>query len=152
MKKLLFLIIFAGTFETTFAQSEDEKAVKAVVVQLFDGMRKHDSTLIRACFHSTARMQSIGESRKTGLIEIVTDNTIDGFVKSIGSLPETIQIEERELNSEIRIDYQLATAWTKYEFYRNGKISHCGFDAFQFYKTEKGWKILAITYTRRKCE
>ena len=152
MKKLLFLIIFVGTFETTFAQSEDEKAVKAVVVQLFDGMRKHDSTLIRACFHSTARMQSIGESRKTGLIEIITDNTIDGFVKSIGSLPETIQIEERELNSEIRIDYQLATAWTKYEFYRNGKISHCGFDAFQFYKTEKGWKILAIIYTRRKCE
>lgn len=152
MKKLLFLIIFVGTFETTFAQSEDEKAVKAVVVQLFDGMRKHDSTLIRACFHSTARMQSIGESRKTGLIEIITDNTIDGFVKSIGSLPETVQIEERELNSEIRIDYQLATAWTKYEFYRNGKISHCGFDAFQFYKTEKGWKILAITYTRRKCE
>ena len=152
MKKLLFLIIFAGTFETTFAQSEDEKAVKAVVVQLFDGMRKHDSTLIRACFHSTARMQSIGESRKTGLIEIITDNTIDGFVKSIGSLPETVQIEERELNSEIRIDDQLATAWTKYEFYRNGKISHCGFDAFQFYKTEKGWKILAITYTRRKCE
>ena len=152
MKKLLFLIIFVGTFETTFAQSEDEKAVKAVVVQLFDGMRKHDSTLIRACFHSTARMQSIGESRKTGLIEIITDNTIDGFVKSIGSLPETIQIEERELNSEIRIDDQLATAWTKYEFYRNGKISHCGFDAFQFYKTEKGWKILAITYTRRKCE
>lgn len=152
MKKLLFLIIFVGTFETTFAQSEDEKAVKAVVVQLFDGMRKHDSTLIRACFHSTARMQSIGESRKTGLIEIITDNTIDGFVKSIGSLPETVQIEERELNSEIRIDDQLATAWTKYEFYRNGKISHCGFDAFQFYKTEKGWKILAITYTRRKCE
>ena len=152
MKKLLFLIIFVGTFETTFAQSEDEKAVKAVVVQLFDGMRKHDSTLIRACFHSTARMQSIGESRKTGLIEIITDNTIDGFVKSIGSLPETAQIEERELNSEIRIDDQLATAWTKYEFYRNGKISHCGLDAFQFYKTEKGWKILAITYTRRKCE
>ena len=152
MKKLLFLVIFVGTFETTFAQSEDEKAVKAVVVQLFDGMRKHDSTLIRACFHSTARMQSIGESRKTGLIEIITDNTIDGFVKSIGSLPETVQIEERELNSEIRIDDQLATAWTKYEFYRNGKISHCGFDAFQFYKTEKGWKILAITYTRRKCE
>lgn len=152
MKKLLFLIIFVGTFETTFAQSEDEKAVKAVVVQLFDGMLKHDSTLIRACFHSTARMQSIGESRKTGLIEIITDNTIDGFVKSIGSLPETVQIEERELSSEIRIDDQLATAWTKYEFYRNGKISHCGFDAFQFYKTEKGWKILALTYTRRKCE
>ena len=152
MKKLLFLIAFLGFIETTSAQSEDEKAVKAVVVQLFDGMQKHDSTMIRACFHPSARMQSMGENRKTGLIEIITDNTIDGFVKSIGSLPETVQIEERELSSEIRIDAQLATAWTKYEFYRNGKISHCGYDAFQFYKTEKGWKILVITYTRRKCD
>ena len=152
MKKLLFLIAFLGFIETTSAQSEDEKAVKAVVVQLFDGMQKHDSTMIRACFHPSARMQSMGENRKTGLIETITDNTIDGFVKSIGSLPETVQIEERELSSEIRIDAQLATAWTKYEFYRNGKISHCGYDAFQFYKTEKGWKILAITYTRRKCD
>ena len=152
MKKLLSLLVFLGFFETTFAQTEDEKAVKSVIVQLFDGMQKHDSTLIRACFHPSARMQSMGENRKTGLVEIVTDNTIDGFVKSIGSLPATVQIEERELSSEIRIDAQMATAWTKYEFYRDGKISHCGIDAFQFYKTDKGWKILTITYTRRKCE
>ena len=152
MTKLLFLIAFLGFFETTFAQSVDERAIKAVIVQLFDGMQKHDSTMIRDCFHPSARMQSMGENRKTGLIEIVTENTIDGFVKSIGSLPETVQIEERELSSEIRIDAELATAWTKYEFYRNGKISHCGYDAFQFYKTDKGWKILTITYTRRKCE
>ena len=152
MKKLLSPLVFLGFFETTFAQTEDEKAVKSVIVQLFDGMQKHDSTLIRACFHPSARMQSMGENRKTGLVEIVTDNTIDGFVKSIGSLPATVQIEERELSSEIRIDAQMATAWTKYEFYRNGKISHCGIDAFQFYKIDKGWKILTITYTRRKCE
>jgi hypothetical protein len=152
MKKILFLIAFLGFWGTTFAQSEDEKAVKAVVAKLFDGMQKHDSTMIRACFHPSARMQSMGENRKTGLVEITTDNTIDGFVKSIGSLPATVQIEERELSSEIRIDAQMATAWTKYEFYRNGKISHCGIDAFQFYKTDKGWKILTITYTRRKCE
>lgn len=152
MKKLLFILTFLGFFETTFAQSEDEKAVKSVIVQLFEGMQKHDSTMIRACFHPSARMQSMGQNHKTGLVEIITDNTIDGFVKSMGSLPATVQIEERALSSEIRIDAQLATAWTKYEFYRNGKISHCGIDAFQFYKTNQGWKILTITYTRRKCE
>ena len=152
MKKLLLFVVFFGFVETIFAQIDDEKAVKSVIAQLFEGMQKHDSTMIRACFHPSARMQSMGENSKTGLVEITTDNTIDGFVKSIGSLPATVQIEERELNSEIRIDAQMATAWTKYEFYRNGKISHCGIDAFQFYKTDKGWKILTITYTRRKCE
>ena len=152
MKKLVLILTFLGSFESTFAHSEDEKAVKAVVVQLFEGMQKHDSTMVRACFHPSARLQEIGENRKTGSVEITTNNTMDGFVKSIGSMPITMQIEERELDSEIRIDAQMATAWTKYEFYRNGKISHCGIDSFQFYKTDKGWKILSLTYTRKKCD
>lgn len=152
MKKLLFLLVFLGFFETIFAQSEGEKAVKAVVVQLFDAMQKHDSTMIRACFHPSARLQVIAENRKTGIVEITTQKSIDNFVKSIGSLPVNSQIEERALNTEIRIDGQLSTAWTKYEFYRNGEISHCGIDAFQFYKTLEGWKILTLIYTVRKCE
>lgn len=152
MKKLLFLLTFLGFFQTVFAQTEDEKAVKAVVVQLFEGMQKHDSTMIRACFHPSARMQSIGINRKTGNIEMTTENSIDGFVKSIGSLPATSKIEERVLNYEIRLDAQMATAWTPYEFYVNKKRSHCGVDAFQFFKTEKGWKITTIADTRRKCD
>ncbi len=152
MKKLLFLLTFLGFFQTVFAQTEDEKAVKAVVVQLFEGMQKHDSTMIRACFHPSARMQSIGINRKTGNIEMTTENSIDGFVKSIGSLPATSKIEERVLNYEIRLDAQMATAWTPYEFYVNEKRSHCGVDAFQFFKTEKGWKITTIADTRRKCD
>lgn len=152
MKKLLFLLTFLGFFQTVFAQTEDEKAVKAVVVQLFEGMQKHDSTMIRACFHTSARMQSIGINRKTGVVEMTIENSIDGFVKSIGSLPTTTQIEERVLNYEIRIDAQMATAWTPYEFYLNERKNHCGVDAFQFYKTDKGWKILTIADTRRKCD
>jgi Putative lumazine-binding len=152
MKKLLFVILLLGYFETTFAQSEDEKAVKAVVVQLFEGMQKHDSTMIRACFHSSARMQSIGANRKTNVVELTTENTIDGFANSIGSLPATTKIEERVLSYEIRVDAQMATAWTPYELYVNDKRIHCGVDAFQLYKTEKGWKILTIADTRRKCE
>ena len=152
MKKLLFLFLFLGCYEATFAQqSDDEKAVKAVVVQLFDGMQKHDSTMIRAFFHPSARMQKIGENRKTGIIELST-STIDSFVKSIVNLPASLQIEEKALHTEVKIDGQLATAWTKYEFYRNAKISHCGIDAFQFYKTNEGWKILTLTYNVRKCE
>jgi Putative lumazine-binding len=152
MKKLLFLIAFLGFFETTFAQSEDEKAVKVVVSQLFDGMQKHDSTMIRACFHPSARMQSIGINRKTGMTELTTENTIDGFAKSIGSLPATTKIEERVLSYEIRVDAEMATAWTPYELYVNEKKIHCGVDAFQLYKTENGWKILTIADTRRKCD
>ncbi len=152
MNKTITLLLLIFTTSLTFAQSEDEKAVKAVVVQLFDGMQKHDSTMIRACFHPSARMQSIAADRKTGVVGVTTENTIDSFVKSIGSLPANVKIEERILSYEIRIDAQMATAWTPYELYVNEKRQHCGVDAFQFYKTDKGWKILSIADTRRKCE
>jgi Putative lumazine-binding len=152
MKKTLFFSIFLVATNLSFAQTEDEKAVKAVVVQLFDGMQKHDSTMIRACFHPSARMQTIGADRKTGVVELTTQATIDGFVKSIGSLPASVSIEEKVLSYEIRVDAQMATAWTPYELYVNQKSQHCGVDAFQFFKTDKGWKIISIADTRRKCD
>lgn len=152
MKNLIVLFALLFVSHLIKAQSEDEKAVKAVVFQLFDGMQKHDSTMIRACFHPSARMQSIGANRKTGNLELTTENSIDGFVKQIGSLPTSVKIEERVLSYEIRVDAQMATAWTPYELYVNEKRQHCGVDAFQFYKTDKGWKIIALADTRRKCE
>lgn len=152
MKNLIILFALLFLSHLIKAQSEDEKAVKAVVVQLFDGMQKHDSTMIRACFHPSARMQSIGANRKTGALELTTENSIDGFVKQIGSLPVNVKIEEKVLSYEIRVDAQMATAWTPYELYVNEKRQHCGVDAFQFYKTDQGWKIITIADTRRKCE
>ena len=152
MKQIIILsLIFISTH--LFAQqTEDEKAVKALIIQLFDGMQKHDSTMIRACFHPSARMQSVGADRKTGEIKLTTESTVDSFVKSIGSIPMNVKIEERVLSYEIRIDAQIATAWIPYEFYVNEKRQHCGVDAFQFYRADKGWKILSIVDTRRKCE
>lgn len=151
-KSIFFLLLFACTTFVVHAQNPEEQAVKAVVVQLFDGMQKHDSTMIRATFHPSIRMQSIGINRKTNLMDLTTEENADGFIKHIGSLPANIQIEERVLSYEIRVDGNMATAWTPYELYVNGKRQHCGVDAFQFYKTESGWKIIALADTRRKCE
>ena len=153
MKNLILIALFVIISTHLFAQqTEDEIAVKVLIVQLFDGMQKHDSTMIRTCFHPSARMQSVGTDRKTGEIKLTTENTINNFVKTIGSIPASVKIEERVLSYEIRIDAQIATAWTPYELYVNEKRQHCGVDAFQFYKTENGWKILSIVDTRRKCE
>ena len=153
MKNFILIFLFLTIYIPLFAQQfEEEKAVKAAIVQLFEGMQKHDSTMIRACFHPSARMQSVGEDRKTGVVGLTTEASVDGFVKSIGSIPMNVKLEERVLSYEIRTDAQMATAWTPYEFYVNEKRQYCGVDAFQFYKTDKGWKIITIADTRRKCE
>ena len=152
MKQIVILSLLFISTHLLAQQTEEEKAVRTLIIQLFNGMQKHDSTMIRGCFHPSARMQSVGADRKTGEIKLTTENTIDSFVKSIGSIPMNVKIEERALSYEIRIDAQIATAWTPYELYVNEKRQHCGVDAFQFYKTEKGWQILSIVDTRRECE
>ena len=90
MKQIVILSLLFISTHLFAQQSEDEKAVKTVIVQLFNGMQKHDSTMIRACFHPSACMQSVGADRKTGEIKLTTENTIDSFVKSIGSIPAKI--------------------------------------------------------------
>ena len=42
---------------------------------------------------------------------------------------------------------------TPYDFWIDGKFSHCGIDAFDLIKTEEGWKLAGGVYTiESKCE
>ncbi len=53
---------------------------------------------------------------------------------------------------KILIHKEIAVVWTKYDFHREGKFSHCGVDAFNLIKTPEGWKISGIIYTVEKEE
>jgi hypothetical protein len=44
----------------------------------------------------------------------------------------------------------MAHAWTPYEFYVNGKLSHKGVNAFTFFKKDNSWKIVHLIDTRIK--
>ena len=53
---------------------------------------------------------------------------------------------------EVRIADDLASVWAPYVFHVGEKLSHCGEDAFQLARTDRGWpgwKIVAVAYTRR---
>jgi hypothetical protein len=147
MKKLLLLGFFCLPIFCT-AQSASENEVIAVIKQMFDGMRKGDSTLVRAVFEASARLQTTytGKDGKPGLR---TETSIDGFVKAVGT-PHPQVFDERIKSYEVRIDDNLATVWTPYEFYLGTAFSHCGVNAFQLFKSDKGWKIIHIVDTRRK--
>ena len=56
-------------------------------------------------------------------------------------------VRERMWNPEVRIRGAIATIWTPYDFWTDGKFSHCGIDAFDLVKTDEGWKISGGGYT-----
>ncbi|WP_128547935.1 nuclear transport factor 2 family protein [Larkinella soli] len=145
--KAFLLACFCLIASAALAQSDDEKAVRSAITQMFDGMRKADTTLFRAVFLPTSTLQSVAKN-KEGQVSI-RNESIPGFVTSVGK-QKPGALDERLMNYEVKIDGELATAWTPYVFYFNEKKSHCGVNAFTLVKIDGKWKIQNIIDTRRR--
>jgi hypothetical protein len=137
---LTFICLKAG------AQSEEEK-VKVPIKALFDGMRTSDTTLMRSAFAPGVILQTITRNKEGGTV-VRTEN-INDFVALIGK-PHTEVYDERITYETIKIDDNLAIAFTPYRFYVGDKFSHCGVNSFQLVRFNGEWKIQYIIDTRRK--
>ncbi|NVK50173.1 MAG: nuclear transport factor 2 family protein [Cyclobacteriaceae bacterium] len=149
MKNLTFLLGLLPMlfFSVQLKAQSPEKEVQAVIEQLFDGMRAKDGEMVASVFLEGAPMQTVisGESGSK-----VGSNSVADFVQRISTTPEDVQLDERILDYQIKIDGDMAAVWTPYEFYVNGNFSHCGVNSFQMVRTPEGWKIVYIIDTRRK--
>ncbi|MDE0558747.1 nuclear transport factor 2 family protein [Algoriphagus sp. NF] len=149
MKNVLVVILaflMIGLQKQAMAQTP-EMEVQKVIEQLFDAMRTKDGVAAGAVFLETAPMQTVvaGENGST-----LGSNSVADFVNRIATTPEDVNLDERILDYQIKVDGDLAAAWTPYEFYVNDQFSHCGVNSFQLVRTAEGWKISYIIDTRRK--
>lgn len=142
-----FLILFVLALPA-LAQSNDEAAVKTTINQLFDGMKKADSTMLKTVLLPGASLQTV--VNKEGTVSVRSE-AIAQFINSVGKA-KAGALDERLLSMAINIDGDLATAWTPYAFYYNGQQSHCGANAFTLVRMAGTWKIQNIIDTRRKCD
>ena len=151
MKQILFLLTAFIFLHITLDAQTREDSVKAIVNQLFSGMKNSDAAMIRAAFADSAILQSIGRN-KEGKIVIQNEN-VDDFAKSISQIKKGAADEQIVFES-IKIDGPLALVWAPYKFYFDGKFSHCGVDSFQLVFINGQWKIQYLIDTRRRqpCE
>ncbi len=126
--------------------AEDREVVRTVE-RLFEGMRTQDTAALRALLAPELVFVS---AKDTAGHWRVTHYTAREFLSGIaGPLDTATQLKERMWNPEVRIDGAIATLWTPYDFHLGARFSHCGYDAFQLARGERGWYITAITYTVR---
>ena len=131
------------------AQSAED-SVKAVVNNLFRAMKNSEGVMLKSVFADSAILQTI--ETKTGKT-IVKNEAVAGFIESISKLPAGAA-DEQIIFDVVKIDASLASVWTPYKFYFNGKLSHCGVNSFQLVKLNGEWKIQYLIDTRRRagCE
>ncbi|MCF2445337.1 nuclear transport factor 2 family protein [Dyadobacter sp. CY345] len=145
-KSAISICLLITISNLAFAQSE-ETSIRASVDKLFDGMRSGDSSLVRSAFTSQAILTSVSINEKDSVV--ISNSKADGFVAAVGK-PHTEKWDERISNVKISVDGPMATVWAPYKFFRGETFSHCGVNVFTMIKTKTGWKINAITDTRRK--
>lgn len=146
-----FLMLSAQTSKAQHTASPAIDSVKAAVNNLFTAMKGSDSVALIRCFTPGAVLQTVVKD-KQGLVNVRTE-AISGFASSIGQLPKDAA-DERITFDVVKVDGDLAIAWTPYKFYYQGNFLHCGVNSFQLVRLGGEWKIQYIIDTRRKagCE
>lgn len=136
-----------------FAQTEVEQEVEGVIKTFFKGFHKADTLLMKQTMADELVFQTAFRNEEQE--DVLKTDDVSGFIKAIGSgRPVTDKWEERISSYTIKVDGNMANAWTEYEFWRDGKFSHCGVNSFQLFHDNGTWKIIYLIDTRRKlsCE
>lgn len=143
MKHTILTLIL---FFTTLIQAQ-EKEVQQTIETFFAGFHQKDSLKIKSVCAEKMMLQSISEGKKGTELH---NELPSEFYKSIATIPNEVQFQEKILKYNIQVDGTMAHVWTPYEFYVNEKLNHSGVNAFTLFKENTGWKIIYIIDTRRK--
>jgi hypothetical protein len=126
----------------------EREAVLKTVQAFFDTMAAKDVEGARKILILEGRFNAL--RMQDGKWSIRTFST-DEYLKTLGNGKQAMR--ERMWNPEVRIRGPIATVWTPYDFWIDGKFSHCGIDAFDLVKTDEGWKLTGGNYTiEAKCD
>lgn len=151
MKKLAILLFILFSLNIS-AQTDDTLVVQKTIEAFFNAFHAQDSLAMRSLTTDSITLQSIGKN-KEGETKLQIDD-FDRFLKGIVAIPKERNFQERIKSYSIQVDGPMANAWTEYEFWIDGKLSHCGVNSFQLVDQGEGWKIIYLIDTRRKerCE
>lgn len=121
-------------------------SVKQVINRFFEGMKSADTGLVRKTFSPQILFQTVG-------INGIRAESPDDFLKSVAKSTKG-DLDERITFEWVQTDGNLASAWTPYVFYYQGKLHHCGVNSFQLVRQFGRWQIQYVIDTRRKtgCE
>ena len=120
----------------------DAAAVAATVQAFFDTMAAKDVEGSRKVLAPTGRFNSV---RNVDGKATVRTSAVEDYLRTLPAGKSAQR--ERMWNPEVRVRGDIASVWTPYDFWIDGKFSHCGIDTFNLVRSDGAWKIVDATYT-----
>ncbi len=146
-KIFLVLALFFLNLAASSQEKNEEIIVKNVIDTFFEGFHKGDSAIVSKTLHKNVKIQTTNTSKEGE--KVLKDETRDQLLKAIASKQPTQKFFEKLLSYDIKIDGNLASVWTPYEFFYNDTFSHCGANSFQLFNTNVNWEIIFLVDMRR---
>ena len=146
MKHVLIVALLLGL--AAQGQADQESAVRRSIDRFFEGMEARDTSAIREVNGQEVMLQTTARNREGEAV--LRSESLESFMQSLVTIPDSLLLDERLLDYHIRIDGPLAHAWTPYEFYINDNFSHCGINSFHLFHDGTLWRIISIADTRRR--
>ena len=146
MLRILLLCVCLSTV-TMYAQNDETAKVKAAIDTFFEGFHKGDTTMMKTVMYGKFNTQTAFKDQNGN--DVLRSSESTNLVNAIASRPGTEKWDERLLDYIIKVDNNMANAWTPYEFWRNGEFSHCGVNSFQLFNDNGQWKIIYLIDTRQ---
>jgi hypothetical protein len=136
---LFFVTVAARPGTQSAAAPADEAAVLAVVDRFMEAVSTKDVALLASL-------------RLDGSTNIVEQPAAAGGTRVTRRVftPENMGTgvyRERYWDPIVHIRGSIAVVWTPYEFWRDGKTSHCGIDVFEMVKQDGAWRIANMMWT-----
>jgi tricorn protease-like protein len=139
------LAILLCVLKTSAQGLSSHEQIQRTVDLFVEGLNNNDTLVIRKVIDPNLGLLTVFHDGKKN---ILAAETVDMMMESIAK-PKTKLYREEQDQCIIETNNVLASVWCKYVFYEENKILHCGINAYQLYKTKKGWKIIQITDSRQ---
>ncbi len=149
MKNTFVIFLFLLANVSIYGQDMDENTqIKKVIETFFEGLHNGDSTKISGTLHKSLKIQTTTTTKEGK--KVLKTEKVKAFLTSIANKNPDHVYFEKLLSYDIKIDGNLASVWTPYEFYFNGKFSHCGANSFQLFNNNGKWEIIYLVDMRRR--
>ena len=147
MRKIILLTLLLFS---VYSQGQNQE-IQKVIETFFEAFHVKDTVKLKTLCDDRMILQSIADNVKGTQL---SNEKPQAFFKSIASIPAELNFQEKIMSYSIQVDGSMAHAWTPYEFYVNGKVSHKGVNAFTLFKKDSPqtseWKIIHLIDTLRK--
>jgi hypothetical protein len=120
--------------------------VLATIDSFLAGLRTKDTVLMARHVDSLTRMTLLRPGPAGSRVMLLSAAE---FMRVV-SRPEQPALDEPIRNAVVHVDGDLASVWAEYQVRIDGKVSHCGFDAFHLARLGGRWKILNVSDTFRR--